>query len=328
MKSVTIERTFSVAPMMDWTDRHCRVLHRILTKRALLYTEMITAAAIRYGNRAALLGFSAFESPVALQLGGADPAELALAARLGEEFGYAEINLNCGCPSDRVQDGRFGACLMAEPERVADCMAAMIDAVRIPVTVKCRLGIDDQDEGEPLDRFVAALAAAGCRTFIVHARKAWLKGLSPRQNREIPPLNYERVYRLKRENPGLVVVLNGGVGDLAAARVHLTRVDGVMLGRAAYQQPWLLAAVDGEVFGDPTPAPSRAEVLGRYRDYVAAELACGTRFLSLVKPVMGMFHGEPGGRRFRRILSEPGAGLAAFDRAVAATAGGLAIAAE
>ena len=314
--------------MMDWTDRHCRVLHRILTGRALLYTEMITAAAIRHGNRAALLGFSAVESPVALQLGGADPAELALAARLGEEFGYAEINLNCGCPSDRVQDGRFGACLMAEPERVADCMAAMIDAVRIPVTVKCRLGIDDQDEGEPLDRFVAALAAAGCRTFVIHARKAWLKGLSPRQNREIPPLNYERVYRLKRENPGLVVVLNGGVGDLDAARAHLSRVDGVMLGRAAYQQPWLLAAVDGDIFGDPKPVLSRADVLGRYRDYVAGELARGTRFLSLVKPVMGMFHGAPGGRRFRRILSEPGAGLSAFDRAVAATAGGLAIAAE
>jgi tRNA-dihydrouridine synthase A len=323
-----IQKILAVAPMMDWTDRHCRVLHRILTRRALLYTEMITAAAIRYGNRAALLGFSAVESPVALQLGGADPAELALAARLGEEIGYAEINLNCGCPSDRVQDGRFGACLMAEPERVADCMAAMIDAVRIPVTVKCRLGIDDQDEGEPLDRFVAALAAAGCRTFVIHARKAWLKGLSPRQNREIPPLNYERVYRLKRDNPRLVVVLNGGVGDLEAARAHLSRVDGVMLGRAAYQQPWLLATVDGEIFGDPAPAPSRSDVLGRYRDYVAAELARGTRFLSLVKPVMGLFHGEPGGRRFRRILSEPGAGLSAFDRAVAATAGGLPIAAE
>ena len=314
--------------MMDWTDRHCRSLHRLMTRRALLYTEMITAAAIRYGNRDALLGFSVLESPVALQLGGSDPAELALAARVGQEFGYAEINLNCGCPSDRVQEGRFGACLMAEPARVAECVSAMIDAVRIPVTVKCRLGIDDQDEDEHLDRFVQCIAAAGCRTFIVHARKAWLKGLSPRENREIPPLNYDRVYRLKRDNPELAIVINGGVADLEAASAHLPHVDGVMLGRAAYQQPYLLAGVDGSIFDDAAFVPSRVEVLARYRGYVEVELRRGARFLSLVKPIMGMFRGEPCGRRFRSILSEPGAGLAAFDRAIAATLRSMAVAAE
>jgi len=249
--------TFCVAPMMDWTDRHCRFFQRLLSSRALLYTEMVTAEAILHGDRQRLLGFSAEEHPVALQLGGSDPRKLAEAARIGEGFGYDEINLNVGCPSDRVQEGRFGACLMAEPALVAECVAAMRQAVRVPVTVKCRIGIDDQDSEVALDAFVRAVAAAGCRTFIVHARKAWLQGLSPKENREIPPLDYDRVFRLKAARPDLEIVLNGGIGSLAEAHTHVRQVDGVALGRAAYQNPYLLAGVDGSLFGEAHAIPSR-----------------------------------------------------------------------
>lgn len=235
---------FCVAPLMDWTDRHCRMLHRQLSSRALLYTEMLTTGAVLHGDRSHLMGFDPGEQPVALQLGGSDPADLAAAARIGEDLGYSEINLNVGCPSDRVQSGRFGACLMREPELVADCMAAIRAAVRVPATVKCRLGVDDQEPAESLFRLVDVCAATGVQTFVVHARKAWLKGLSPKENRDIPPLDYEIVYRLKRERPGLTVVLNGGVPSVEAALEHLEQVDGVMLGRAAYHEPARLGAVD------------------------------------------------------------------------------------
>lgn len=302
-----IDRRFSVAPMMDWTDRHCRVLHRILSRRALLYTEMVTTGAVIHGDREKLLGFDPIEHPIALQLGGADADDLARAAAIGAAAGYDEINLNCGCPSDRVQSGRFGACLMAEPELVARLFAAMQAAVSIPVTVKCRIGIDDQDAEDDFRRFVDTVADAGCRAFIVHARKAWLEGLSPKENREIPPLDYDRVYRLKAERPDLTIVINGGIPDLDAARRHLARVDGVMLGRAAYQTPYLLADVDGCVFGEEAAGVDRIQIVQRYRPYAAARLAYGIRLTTLVKPLMGLFHGQPGGRLFRRILSEEGA---------------------
>ena len=257
--------------MMDWTDRHARVFHRGLTRRALLYTEMVTTAAVIHGKRERLLSFSPVEHPVALQLGGSEPDDLARSAAIGAEFGYDEINLNCGCPSDRVQSGRFGACLMAEPLTVARGVAAMIAAVgrKLPVTVKCRIGIDDQDAEEDFRRFIESVAAAGCTTFIVHARKAWLKGLSPRENREIPPLDYDRVYRLKQAMPLLTIVINGGIASIEAARRHLDAVDGVMLGRAAYQNPWSLAEVDARVFGGSAPLAARADAI---RALVAEEV--------------------------------------------------------
>src|SRR5690242_6049872 len=242
--------TMSTAPMVDWTDRHCRVFHRLLSRRARLYTEMLTTPAIIHGDRGRLLGFDASEHPVALQLGGSDPADLATSAQIGEDFGYDEINLNVGCPSDRVKDGRFGACLMAEPHLVAECVAAMKKAVSIPVTVKCRIGIDDQDPEVALDTLARAVVAAGCDALIVHARKAWLNGLSPKENRDIPPLDYNRVYRLKREMPKVPVIINGGILSIDEAKAHLAHVDGVMLGRAAYQEPWRLLAVDPEIFGE------------------------------------------------------------------------------
>jgi tRNA-dihydrouridine synthase A len=290
--------------MMDWTDRHCRAFHRVLTKHALLYTEMMTSAAIRFGRRERLLAFSAMEHPVALQLGGSDPVELAHAARVGQDFGYVEINLNCGCPSDRVQEGQFGACLMAEPWRVAECVAVMRHAVVIPVTVKCRLGIDDQEEDEPLDRFVAAVKQAGCRVLIVHARKAWLEGLSPRENRDVPPLNYERVYRLKRDYPDMEFVINGGISSMDEAQTHLRFVDGVMLGRAAYRQPYILSEVDQRFFTSGAPILSREAVIASYLPYVEAELAQGTLLPQITRHLLGLFHGRPGGRLFRRILME------------------------
>jgi tRNA-dihydrouridine synthase A len=309
--------------MMDCTDRHCRVLHRIITRHALLYTEMVTAAAVKFGRREQLLGFSAREKPVGMQLGGADPAELALAARIGEEFGYAEINLNCGCPSDRVKDGRFGACLMAEPMRVADCVSAMRGATSLPVTVKCRIGIDDQNVEEALDSFTDAVKRAGCATLIVHARKAWLQGLSPRENREIPPLDYERVYRLKRQHPDLPVVVNGGIRSLDEAESHLAHLDGVMLGRAAYGDPYVLADVDRRFFGSTKPPLSRQEIFAAYLPYVESELAGGTPLPHLARPLLGLFHGRYGGRLYRRILSEqgrkPGAGVGVMLDALAAT---------
>jgi tRNA-dihydrouridine synthase A len=307
--------------MMDWTDRHCRFLHRLLTRRALLYTEMITAQAILHGDRERLLGFSPAEHPVALQLGGSEPAGLAQAAAIGEDFGYDEINLNVGCPSDRVREGRFGACLMAEPEVVAACVAGMRARVGIPVTVKCRIGIDDQDSEADLDRFVSTVAAAGCRTFIIHARKAWLEGLSPRENREIPPLEHARVVRLEAAHPELEIVLNGGVTSLDDASRHLAEVDGVMLGRAAYQMPYLLAEVDRRFFGETAMPPLRREVLERLVPYTERHLALGGRLSNVTRHILGLYHGRPRARAFRRHLSEDavrdGAGIEVLHAAIA-----------
>jgi len=312
---------FCVAPMMEWTDRHCRYLHRILTRHTLLYTEMITSGAIIHGDRARLLGFDPVERPVALQLGGAEPDELAEAAKIGADFGYDEINLNVGCPSDRVKSGRFGACLMAEPALVARCLHAMQDAVDRPVTVKCRIGIDAQDTEADLDRFVETVATAGTTTVIVHARKAWLEGLSAKQNREIPPLDYDRVYRLKDTFPDLRIVVNGGVASLAAAAEHIAHVDGVMMGRSAYHQPYLLADVDRLIFNDPTEPPTRAETIERLVPYVERALVHGTRLNQITRHILGLYHGQPGARAFRRHLSEnawrPGAGTAILTDAIA-----------
>ncbi len=300
----SINHRFSVAPMMECTDRHCRAFHRLLTREALLYTEMVTAAAVTHGDVDRLIGFDPSEQPVALQLGGSDPRELAAAARIGADLGYREINLNCGCPSSRVHAGRFGACLMAEPALVADCVAAMQAAVSVPVTVKCRIGIDDQDGEEALSGFVDAVAAAGCSTFIVHARKAWLKGLSPRQNREVPPLDHGRVHRLKQARPELRIILNGGVRSLDEARHHLRHVDGVMMGRAAYEQPWSLADVDRKIFGCANPLASREAALLQYLPHVERERARGVPLKAMTRHLLGLFHGEAGGRQFRRVLSE------------------------
>jgi tRNA-dihydrouridine synthase A len=290
--------------MMDWTDRHCRYFHRLLSVRALLYTEMVTAEAVLHGNRDRLLGFSREEHPVALQLGGCDPEKLGEAAAIGEAYGYDEINLNVGCPSDRVQEGRFGACLMAEPDLVARCVAAMRARVRVPVTVKCRIGIDDQDSQTDLERFVSMVAEAGCRTFIVHARKAWLAGLSPKENREIPPLDYERVHRLKAAHPALEIVLNGGITSLDDAEMHLEQVDGVALGRAAYQDPYILADVDRRVFGmDADAAPSRAAVMEALIAYAERHVRSGGRINNIARHILGLYRGRPRARAFRRHLA-------------------------
>jgi tRNA-dihydrouridine synthase A len=306
--------------MMDWTDRHCRAFHRCLTRRTRLYTEMLTTGAVLHGERERLLGFDACEHPVALQLGGAEPQALAQAARIGEEAGYDEINLNVGCPSDRVQSGRFGACLMREPALVGACAASMREAVAVPVTIKCRLGVDEQDPEESLFTLVDACAAAGVDTFVVHARKAWLKGLSPKENRDIPPLDYELAAQLKRERPGLSVVLNGGIADLEAAAGHLARFDGVMLGRAAYHTPGLLGAADRLIFGEAQDDVGEVEGVERYRPYMAAALARGVRLASMTRHMLGLFHGAPGARAWRRILTveavRPGAGLEVVDRAL------------
>ncbi len=317
---------FSVAPMMDWTDRHCRVFHRVLSRHARLYTEMVTANAVIHGDRDRLLGFDAVEHPLALQLGGSDPAALAAAARIGADFGYDEINLNCGCPSDRVQGGHFGACLMAEPERVADCVAAMKAAVDIPVTVKCRIGIDDQDPEPALDRFADAVVAAGTDALIVHARKAWLQGLSPRENREIPPLDYARVFRLKARFPALPIAINGGIGTMAEAEALLAprdgvTLDGVMLGRAAYQSPALLREVDPVLFGAPAAVADGLAALEAYIPYAAQQLAAGVRLSSITRHILGLFQAVPGARQFRRHLSveavKPGAGIGVLREAMA-----------
>lgn len=303
---------FSVAPMMDWTDRHCRVFHRLLTRRARLYTEMLTTGAIIHGDRRRLLSFDASEHPVALQLGGSNPRDLAEAARIGEDFGYDEINMNVGCPSDRVKGGNFGACLMAEPQLVAECVAAMKQAVRIPVTVKCRIGIDDQDPEVALDTLSRAVIAVGSDALVVHARKAWLNGLSPKENRDIPPLHYDRVYRLKAALPDVPVVINGGITSIAAAKQHLDHVDGAMLGRAAYQEPWRLLSVDLELFGEAAPHATMHDAIEALMPYVERELAAGTRLHSITRHLVGAFHGVPGARAFRRYLAEvctkPGAG--------------------
>jgi tRNA-dihydrouridine synthase A len=299
--------------MMDWTDRHCRFFHRLLTRHALLYTEMITTGAILHGDRQRLLRFDAAEHPVALQLGGSNPADLAQSARIAEDFGYDEINLNVGCPSDRVQEGRFGACLMAEPVLVGECVAAMKTVVRIPVTVKCRIGIDEQDPEEALETLTRAVKAAGVDALIVHARKAWLAGLSPKENRDIPPLNYDRVYRLKRAHPELSISINGGVGSVEAARDHLQFVDGVMMGRAAYQEPWRLFAVDPMLFGAEATFNSPKEALEAFFPYVERELAQGTRLHAMTRHILGLFHAVPGARAFRRHIAihavKPGANI-------------------
>ena len=292
--------------MMEWTDSRCRVFHRLMTRRARLYTEMLTTGAIIHGDRARLLAFDASEQPVALQLGGSSPADLAQAARIGEDFGYDEINLNVGCPSDRVKDGRFGACLMAEPALVAECVASMKQAVKIPVTVKCRIGIDDQDPEVALDALAHGVVAAGSDALIVHARKAWLNGLSPKENRDIPPLDYDRVYRLKAALPHVPVVINGGVGSIEEAKRHLAHVDGVMLGRAAYQEPWRLLAVDPELFGEAAPQASMKDVFEAMVPYIERELASGTRLHAITRHFVGAFHAVPGARAFRRHLAEQG----------------------
>ena len=292
--------------MMDWTDRHCRVFHRHLTRRARLYTEMLTTGAIIRGDRNRLLGFDGSEHPVALQLGGSDARDLATSSKIGEDFGYDEINLNVGCPSDRVRDGRFGACLMAEPQLVAACVAAMKRAVKIPVTVKCRIGIDDQDPEAALDVLARGVVAAGADALIVHARKAWLNGLSPRENRDIPPLDYDRVYRLRRALPDVPIIINGGIASVAQAKHHLAHVDGVMLGRAAYQEPWQLLSVDPEIFGEPAPFAAIKDVFAAMMPYIERELAKGTRLHSITRHFVGAFHAVPGARAFRRHLAENG----------------------
>ena len=306
--------------MMDWTDRHCRYFHRLLSPRARLYTEMVTSAALVRGRQIRLLEHSQQEHPLALQLGGSDPHELAQAARLGAAAGYDEINLNVGCPSDRVQSGRFGACLMREPALVGDCVRAMREAVSVPVTVKCRIGVDDQDDYAGLQHFTATMLEAGVEVLAVHARKAWLQGLSPKENREIPPLDYARVYRLKREFPQLVVVINGGITTVAQVQAHLAQLDGVMLGRAAYHDPYLLAQIEAALHGEPLPP--RHEVLRHLQPYVEAELARGTALKHISRHLLGLYQGEPGARAFRRTISEgahlPGAGWALIEQALAA----------
>ncbi len=292
--------------MMDWTDRHCRMFHRQMSKEAFLYTEMLTAGAIIRGDRDKLLSYSEAEHPVALQLGGAEPERLAEAARIGEAYGFDEINLNVGCPSSRVQNAKFGACLMQEPELVQDGVAAMISAVKVPVTVKCRIGVDDQDEEASLCRFVDVVKRSGCRTFIVHARKAWLNGLSPKENRDIPPLNYERVHGLKKLYPDLEIVINGGVLSLQQASHHLKFVDGVMIGRAAYQSPYLLAAVDSLIFGSKCSELSRWEIIKNFLPYIELQLAGGARLHQITRHMLGLFQGQPGARYWRRHLSVEG----------------------
>ncbi len=326
-----MDRRLSIAPMMDWTDRHCRAFHRALTSRALLYTEMVTAAAVIHGDRERLLGFDTVEHPVALQLGGSDPDQLAEAARIGAAFGYDEINLNVGCPSDRVQSGRFGACLMREPSLVADCMAAIKAAVAVPATVKCRIGVDDQDPEVSLFETVDACAAVGIEVFVVHARKAWLQGLSPKENRDVPPLDYALVRRLKRERPQLSISINGGIASLDEAEAHLgahddlgdgVRLDGVMLGRAAYHEPAILGQADRRLFGADTADVDAFAALERYRPYLAARLAEGVHLAAMTRHMLGVMHGRAGARAFRRILTvegvRPGAGLEVVDRAVEA----------
>ena len=317
-----VDRRFCVAPMMDWTDRHCRYFMRRLTARTLLYTEMVTAAALIHGDSDRLLAFDASEQPVALQLGGSDPEALARAAALGEAAGYIEINLNVGCPSDRVQSGRFGACLMAEPALVADCVSAMSAAVSVPVTVKTRIGIDEHDSYEFLRRFVSDVATAGCQTFVIHARKAWLNGLSPKQNREVPPLDYKRVHRLKLDFPELEIVINGGLQTLNQLELQLLHVDGGMMGRAAYQDPYLLADADSRLFGHITVKPSREQVAAAMIPYAERQLADGARLNAITRHMLGLFSGEPGARHWRRHLSEhahlPGAGAEVVADALAA----------
>ena len=307
--------------MMDWSDRHCRFFHRILSRRARLYTEMVTTGAVIHGPRERLLGFDAAEHPVAVQLGGSDPGDLAQVARICADYGYAEINLNVGCPSDRVQNGAFGACLMREPGLVGDCVAAMKAAVSLPVTVKCRIGVDDQDPGQALGALVGAVVAAGVDAVFVHARKAWLQGLSPRENRDVPPLDYPLVHALKRQHPGLPVAINGGIDTLAATLEQLAHVDGVMMGRAAYHNPMLLLEVDEALFGEARPVADGFAAMAAYEPYIAAQLGQGVRLHNITRHLLGMFAGMPGARAYRRHLAmeagKPGAGLEVVRAAVA-----------
>ncbi len=315
----TVNRRFCAAPMMDWSDRHCRTFWRLLSRETLLYTEMVTTGALIHGDRARHLDYNAVEHPLALQLGGSNPGELAECARMAEDWGYDEVNLNCGCPSDRVQNNKIGACLMTEPKLVAECIDAMQQAVGIPVTVKHRIGVDDMDAYEGLSQFVGTIAETGCRTFIVHARKAWLKGLSPKENRTVPPLDYDRVRQLKREYPDLEIIINGGINTLEQAETLLDDLDGVMVGREIYTNPYLLANVDQQLFGATHPAPSRSEVLDAFRDYMGTELDRGVSLKYMTRHILGLYQGKPGGRQFRRVISEqafrPGAGLEVLDAA-------------
>ncbi|MET0027394.1 MAG: tRNA dihydrouridine(20/20a) synthase DusA [Candidatus Thiodiazotropha sp.] len=302
--STPMSRRLSIAPMLDWTDRYCRYFLRLISHRTLLYTEMVTTGAILHGNRARFLDFDPSEHPIALQLGGSDPHELAASARLGESWGYDEINLNVGCPSDRVQSGRFGACLMMTPTVVADCVKAMRDAVSRDITVKHRIGVDAYDSYPELCDFVGQVSEAGCHTFIVHARKAWLQGLSPKENRDIPPLSYETVYQLKEDFADLEIVINGGITSLEQATNHLERVDGVMIGREAYQNPWLLADADRVIFGDPATPLSRHQVIEALIPFLERELQAGTPLNRMTRHFLGLFQGQPGARKWRRMLSE------------------------
>ena len=315
-----LDRRFCIAPMMEWTDRHCRAFHRQLTRRALLYTEMVTTGAVLHGDRKRLIGFDPSEQPVALQLGGSDPKALAQCARIAEDFGYAEVNLNVGCPSDRVQEGRFGACLMAEPALVGECVAAMKAAVTLPITVKCRIGIDEQDPEQALEAMTSAVERAGVAALIVHARKAWLSGLSPRENRDIPPLDYPLVYRLKQAHQQLPIIINGGIATLEAAQTHLAHVDGVMMGRAAYQEPWRLLVLD-PLFGEAAPHDTMKQAIAALFPYIDRELRRGVRLHSIARHLHGAFHAVPGARAYRRHLAtlavKPDASVAVLADALA-----------
>ena len=299
-----MNHTFCVAPMLDWTDRHCRYFMRLLTKHSVLYTEMVTTGALIYGPREQLLQFNPDEQPVAIQLGGCDPVDLATCAKMAEDKGYAEINLNVGCPSDRVQSGKFGACLMAEPELVSDCMAAMINAVDIPVTIKSRIGIDRQDSFDELSRFVEVVKQSGCDTFIIHARKAWLDGLSPKENREIPPLHYDRVYDIKKANSELKVIINGGIKTLAECQEHLKYVDGVMIGREAYQNPYMLSAVDSLLYDEVATPVERRDIIEQLKPYIEAHLVSGGRLQHISRHILGLYQAVPGAKIWRRTLSQ------------------------
>ncbi|MDN3640613.1 tRNA dihydrouridine(20/20a) synthase DusA [Simiduia curdlanivorans] len=302
--SPTSPRAFTVAPMMEWSDRHCRYFWRLMSKRAFLYTEMVTCGALIHGDRERFLNYNSEEHPLALQVGGSNPQELAACAKMAESWGYDEINLNCGCPSDRVQNGMIGACLMGHPQLVADCIKAMQDATSIPVTVKHRIGIDDMDDYQGLTDFVEPIAATGCLTFIVHARKAWLKGLSPKENREVPPLNYERVHLLKREHPQLEIILNGGLSTIDECIEQLAYVDGVMVGREAYHNPWLLTDVDSAIYGEAPQTQDRLMIMANMLQYIEKQLSEGMRLHHITRHLLGLFYGQPGGKQFRRVISE------------------------
>ncbi len=320
MTSPVLDRRFTLAPMMEWSTSDCRTFWRLLTKKAVLYSEMVTTGALLHGDKARFLDYNACEHPLALQLGGSNPKDLTECSRIAEDWGYDEVNLNCGCPSDRVQNGMIGACLMAEPNLVAECIAAMQNAVKIPVTVKHRIGIDDMEDYEGLVKFVNTIAETGCKTFIVHARKAWLKGLSPKENREVPPLQYDKVYQLKQDFPHLEIIINGGITTLEQSQQLLEHVDGVMLGREAYANPYLLAEVDQKIYGASNPVISRNEVMAGFIAYCEEQLANGTRLNHLTRHILGLYQGLPRARQFRRILSEqahkPGAGIEVLQQAL------------